>query len=74
MEKVRRIKLSIAPTGLSAEGTKMSELYDLVNVFDGDEWLGQFMDIDTAKAWIKKKGYDISKLEISQRRPERKTS
>jgi hypothetical protein len=52
----------------------MSTLYDLVNVFDGDKWLGQFMDIDTAKAWIKKNGYDTSKLEISQRRPERKTS
>jgi len=52
----------------------MSELYDLVNVFDGDEWLGQFMNIDTAKAWIKKSGYDMSKLEISQRRPERNTS
>ena len=52
----------------------MSELYDLVNVFDGDEWLGQFINADTAKAWIKKKGYDISKLEISQRRPEGKTS
>ena len=52
----------------------MSTLYDLVNVFDGDVWLGQFLDIDTAKAWIKKNGYDVSKLEISQRRPERKTS
>ena len=51
----------------------MSTLYDLVNVFDGDTWLGQFMDIDTAKAWIKKNGYDMSKLEISQRRQERKT-
>ena len=51
----------------------MSSLYDLVNAFDGDKWLGQFIDEDTAKAWLKKKGYDVSTIEISDRRPERKT-
>lgn len=55
-------------------GSAVSSLYDLVNAFDGDKWLGQFMDADTAKAWLKKKGYDISTIEISDRRPERKTS
>lgn len=71
MEKAGRTRRSSIRTGSLS---KMSTLYDLVNVFDGDRWLGQFLDIDTAKAWIKKNGYDISKLEISQRRPERKTS
>ena len=71
MEKAGHIRRSSIRTGSLS---KMSTLYDLVNVFDGDVWLGQFLDIDTAKAWIKKNGYDISKLEISQRRPERKTS
>lgn len=52
----------------------MSSLYDLVNVFSEDKWLGQFMDVDTAKLWLKKNGYDMSKVEISQRRPERNAS
>jgi hypothetical protein len=30
----------------------MSDLYKLVNVFQGDKWLGQFMDEKTAKNWI----------------------
>jgi hypothetical protein len=32
----------------------MSDLYDLVNVFDeAGTWMGQFIDEDTAKDWIK---------------------
>lgn len=30
----------------------MSSLYKLVNVFQGEKWLGQFMNENTAKAWI----------------------
>jgi hypothetical protein len=49
----------------------MSDLYDLVNVFDeNDKWLGQFIDEDTAKDWLKKHELDSSKYEISKRRPE----
>jgi len=32
----------------------MSNLYKLVNVFQGDKWLGQFIDEKTAKEWIAK--------------------
>jgi hypothetical protein len=32
----------------------MSTLYNLVNVFQGETWLGQFMDEKTAKDWIVK--------------------
>lgn len=32
----------------------MNSLYELVNVFQGDKWLGQFMDEKTAKDWIAK--------------------
>lgn len=44
-----------------------SSLYSLVNVFQGDNWLGQFIDEKTAKEWIAK-----NKLEgcsVSQLRP-----
>lgn len=30
----------------------MSSLYKLVNVFQGEKWLGQFIDEKTAKDWI----------------------
>lgn len=49
----------------------MSDLYDLVNVFDeAGTWMGQFIDEDTAKNWLKKHELDSSKYEISKRRPE----
>lgn len=48
----------------------MSELYSLVNVYDKTKkWIGQFMDVDTAKAWIKKSGGKVDDYEISKRRP-----
>lgn len=47
----------------------MSELYSLVNVYKGETWIGQFMDVDTAKAWIKKSGDKVDDFEISKRRP-----
>jgi hypothetical protein len=49
----------------------MSDLYDLVNVFDeAGTWMGQFIDENTAKDWLKKHELDSSKYEISKRRPE----
>jgi hypothetical protein len=49
----------------------MSSLYDLVNVFDEQGvWLGEFIEEEVAKDWLKKKGLDVSKHEISKRRPE----
>ena len=49
----------------------MSDLYDLVNVFDeAGTWMGQFIDEDTARNWLKKHDLDSSKYEISKRRPE----
>lgn len=49
----------------------MSTLYDLVNVFDENgEWIGEFINEDIAKYWLKKYDYDLSKCEISKRRPE----
>ena len=42
----------------------MSNLYKLVNVFQGDKWLGQFIDEKTANDWIKSQkleGYTITK-------------
>ena len=52
-------------------GSPMSSLYDLVNVFNEQgEWLGEFINEEVAKDWLKKKGVDVSKYEISKRRPE----
>ena len=49
----------------------MSTLYDLVNVFDEQGvWLGEFINEEVAKDWLKKKELDLSKCEISKRRPE----
>jgi len=49
----------------------MSSLYDLVNVFNEQgEWLGEFINEEVAKDWLKKKGVDVSNYEISKRRPE----
>jgi len=49
----------------------VSTLYDLVNVFDEQgEWCGEFINEEVAKDWLKKKGLDVSKYEISKRRPE----
>jgi len=54
-------------------GDTMSTLYDLVNVFDENNvWLGEFINEEVAKDWLKKKELDVSKYEISKRRPERK--
>ena len=48
----------------------MSTLYELINVYDKDKnWVGQFMDIDTAKAWIKRSGKKLDDFELSKRRP-----
>lgn len=52
-------------------GDTMSTLYDLVNVFNEQgEWLGEFINEEVAKDWLKKKELDVSKYEISKRRPE----
>jgi len=52
-------------------GDQMSSLYDLVNVFDEHNvWLGEFINEEVAKDWLKKKELDVSKYEISKRRPE----
>ena len=52
-------------------GDAMSTLYDLVNVFNPQgEWLGEFINEEVAKDWLKKKELDVSKYEISKRRPE----
>lgn len=52
-------------------GSPMSSLYDLVNVFNAQgEWLGEFINEEVAKDWLKKKGLDVSTYEISKRRPE----
>jgi hypothetical protein len=49
----------------------MSSLYDLVNVFNEQgEWLGEFINEEVAKDWLKKKELDVTKYEISKRRPE----
>lgn len=50
----------------------MSTLYEMVNVYDADKWLGQFMNEAAAKDWLKKNGYDTANIEISRRRPETK--
>lgn len=45
-------------------------LYELVNVFNADKkWLGQFINEQTAKDWIKKSGYDINTMTITRERP-----
>lgn len=52
----------------------MSDAYKLVNVFLPDgTWAGQFMDEDTARSWLKSKGYKLDEVEISKRRVDRKT-
>jgi len=52
-------------------GDQMSSLYDLVNVFNEQgEWLGEFINEEVAKDWLKKKELDVTKYEISKRRPE----
>ncbi len=54
-----------------SRGGPMSTLYDLVNVFNEQgEWLGEFINEEVAKDWLKKKELDVSKYEISKRRPE----
>ena len=53
----------------------MNPLYKLVNAFDGTgKWLGMFMDEETAREWLKKSKYDLTKCEISNRKVERKIS
>lgn len=48
-------------------------LYSMRSVYLPDgSWVGQFIDTDTAKAWLKEKGYDVNECEISTRSPERK--
>jgi hypothetical protein len=49
-------------------------LYSLRNVWLPDgTWVGQFIDADTAKEWLKAKGYDPKECEISDRKIERKS-
>jgi hypothetical protein len=49
----------------------MSSLYDLVNVYDSTgTWRGQFINEETAIGWLKKHEFDLTKCEISTRRPE----
>lgn len=49
----------------------MSTLYDLVNVFDEQGvWVGEFINESVAKDWLKKHDFDVTKCEISKRRPE----
>jgi hypothetical protein len=51
----------------------MSTLYDLVNVFDeNDKWLGEFISKEVAEDWLNKFNFDLTKCEISKRRPELK--
>jgi hypothetical protein len=48
-------------------------LYQLVNVFlPSGSWVGQFMNEDAAKAWLKSQGLKPDECEISRRSPERK--
>ncbi len=49
----------------------MNTLYAMVNVYGPDKkWLGQFRNESTAQAWLKIRGIDVAKCEISNRRPE----
>lgn len=53
----------------------MSSLYNLVNVFQENKWLGQFIDEKTAKDWIVKQ--KLEGCSVTKRRPstaERKVS
>lgn len=53
----------------------MSNLYKLVNVFQADKWLGQFINEATAKEWIAKQ--KLEGCSITKDRPntaERKAS
>ena len=53
----------------------MSNLYKLVNVFQGDKWLGQFSDEKTAKDCIVRQ--NLEGCTITKKRPitaERKAS
>jgi len=53
----------------------VSDVYKLVNVYDKDnKWYGQFIDEQTAKDWLKKKGYAVDQFEISNRKLEWKRS
>jgi hypothetical protein len=45
----------------------MSNLYNLVNVFQGTNWIGQFVDEKTAKEWIAKQ--KLEGCTISKTRP-----
>ena len=52
-------------------GDQVSSLYDLVNVFNEQGvWLGEFINEEVAKDWLKKHEFDATKCEISKRRPE----
>jgi predicted secreted protein len=48
--------------------------YEMVSVYLPDGiWVGQFMNEQLAKDWLKAKGYKLSECEISTRRVDRKT-
>lgn len=50
-----------------------SSHHTICNAFLPDgSFAGTFMDEAAATAWLSSKGYDLSKCEISTRRPERK--
>jgi hypothetical protein len=49
-------------------------LYSLRSVWLPDgTWVGQFIDADTAKEWLRKNGHDPKDCEISDRKLERKS-
>lgn len=51
------------------ENNIVHKTYALRNVWLPDgSWVGQFIDTDAAKAWLKSKGYDPKDCEISQRK------
>jgi predicted secreted protein len=48
--------------------------YEMVSVYLPDGiWVGQFMNEQLAKDWLKAKGYKLAECEISTRRVDRKT-
>jgi hypothetical protein len=48
--------------------------YEMVSVYLPDGiWVGQFMNEQLAKDWLKSKGYKPAECEISTRRVDRKT-
>jgi|Wag4MinimDraft_19_1082662.scaffolds.fasta_scaffold79680_2 hypothetical protein len=48
--------------------------YEMVSVYLPDGiWVGQFMNEQLAKDWLKSKGYKLAECEISTRRVDRKT-